>query len=133
MLAGALLLSVAVGNTAAEPEVCVADEMVPCGTVLREDADANMNVAVPDAAAAPADVAPVDEAAAAPVELAPAPPVGAVDKPEVTTRTVRAPTVVQPFANPASAPAAAQADVPLPLKVPADQQKLPPGPPTRLP
>ena len=125
LLAGTLLLSVAVTSSAAEPEVCAVNEAQPCGTVLPPDADADTHVVGDDTAVAPAEVAPVDEADVVPVDLAPA------DQPPTSPRTLGPPTVVNPFGSPA-APAAAPAEAPLRVEHPQPEH-LPPGPPNRVP
>jgi len=117
LVAGALLASVGATSVWSETEFCVA---------VAEDLTACPRLPEPDLTATTADqdlaVAPIE---AVPTVLAPA------DQPAITTRTLGAPVVVNPFSG-VAAPQAAAVEEPLVRSRQADQ-KLPPGPPSRVP
>jgi hypothetical protein len=116
LVGGILLASVTLGVGAADSDVCVGEEQ-SCPAPLADDA-----VVDPGLAVAPADNLSVGTGAALP-DAEPTPGV---------TRTLGPPLVVQPFAGVVTS--ADQADEGAPARIqPAEQPKLPPGPPSRVP
>jgi hypothetical protein len=121
-VAGVLLASIGATSVWAETEVCVAvaDDETACPRV--PEPNLTVTTADQDLAVAPADVA-VD---IAPVEIAPAD-----QTTTITTRTLDPPVVVQGFGA-VAAPQSAAVEEPL-VRTRQPDQKLPPGPPSRLP
>ncbi|HLZ29176.1 MAG TPA: hypothetical protein VKV73_17820 [Chloroflexota bacterium] len=117
LVGGILLASVTLGVGAADSEFCLADSETsgPCPLGVESAADPSLATTPADTSSLPADAVLPD------VQPAPA-----------VTRTLNPPTVEQPFADVAAT--AAQVDEVPPARIqPADQPKLPPGPPSRVP
>ena len=107
-IGGVLLASVAFTPTGAEPETCmVTEEVMTCPDASIDDARTNSQA--------------VD------VSMSTVQPT-----PVAVTRTLDPPSVVQPFAGVAVSTAEPGEQAPK-LGPPPDQQKLPPGPPSRYP
>ena len=114
LLGGVLLASTMVAVGAAEPEMCMATEdVMRCPdpniddtAVNSQPADVSMSVTQPTPVVQP--------------------------MPAAVTRTLDAPTVVQPFAGLAVSAVEPGEQAPKVVQ-PPDHQKLPPGPPSRFP
>jgi hypothetical protein len=118
LVAGVLLASIGATSVWSDAEYCVAvaDDQAACPRVP----EPNLTATTTDQDLA---VAPIE---AVPTELAPAD-----QTPTVTTRTLGPPVVVNPFSG-VAAPQAATVEEPL-VRTRQPDQKLPPGPPSRLP
>jgi hypothetical protein len=123
LIAGALMASIGGTSVWSEAEYCVAvaDDQTGCPRV--PEPNLTVTTTDQDLAVAPAELAPAE---LAPAELAPAD-----QTTTVTTRTLGPPVVVQGFGG-VAAPQSAAVEQPL-VRTQLADQKLPPGPPSRLP
>ena len=119
-----MLLAGASGLSAlAESESCVVDDEVPtCMASPPIDRTAELS---------DDGVVPAPDQDFAKIEVEAAPVDTPADQLAITTRTIGPPVVVQPFLS--NAAPAAQTELVSRRVVPGESQKLPPGPPSRLP